>query len=321
LQDETETSPERQQTRLMKLIEELKSSPVAIETAAANEQHYEIPTAFFQRVLGPNMKYSSCFWEDDCNSLSRAEEDALKITCVRAAIEDGMKVLELGCGWGSLTLYAAAKFPNLHITGVSNSTSQKEYIEKCCRERGLSNVNIITADMNSFEPAEVFDRVISVEMFEHMRNYRLLLQRISNWLKPDGRLFVHIFTHRQFAYCFDVVDESDWMSRYFFTGGMMPSDHLLFYFNEHLRVEQHWHWSGQHYQKTSEAWLRNMDEHKKELLPIIASVYGEDQKVKWWVYWRVFFMACAELWGFKEGKEWMVSHYLMQKTNKTDSMI
>jgi cyclopropane-fatty-acyl-phospholipid synthase len=201
-----------------------------------------------------------------------------------------MKVLELGCGWGSLTLYAAAKFPNLHITGVSNSTSQKEYIEKCCRERGLSNVNIITADMNSFEPAEVFDRVISVEMFEHMRNYRLLLQRISNWLKPDGRLFVHIFTHRQFAYCFDVVDESDWMSRYFFTGGMMPSDHLLFYFNEHLRVEQHWHWSGQHYQKTSEAWLRNMDEHKKELLPIIA-------------------------------KEWMVSHYLMQKTNKTDSMI
>ena len=214
---------------------------------------------------------------------------------------------------GSLSLFMAEKFPNSKITSVSNSHSQKLYIDGQAQERGIKNLTIITADMNVFHLDEKFDRVVSVEMFEHMRNYKLLMRKVYDHLVPDGKLFVHIFTHKEYAYKFEVLDETDWMSKYFFTGGIMPSDHLLFYFNDDMRVGNHWLVSGTHYSKTSEAWLSGMDKHKAEIMPIMKKVYGETEAVRWWVYWRIFFMACAELWGYDDGKEWMVSHYLFQK--------
>lgn len=315
LRDEQRPIAEQQQTHLMEVISQLRNSPIAIETKAANEQHYEVPTEFFRMVMGKHMKYSCCYWDTTTPDLSAAEQKALEITCQRAQLADGMDILELGCGWGSLTMFMAAKFPSARITGVSNSATQKQWIEATCRERGLSNVRIITADMNVFDIAEQFDRVVSVEMFEHMRNYQLLLEKVARFLKPEGRLFVHIFTHKDLTYFFDVVDDTDWMSKYFFSGGVMPSDDLLFYFNDHLHVSDHWHWDGTHYGKTSEAWLENMDAHKQQIMPILAETYGADQSVKWWVYWRIFFMACAELWNYNNGKEWIVSHYLFRKNN------
>ena len=313
LKDESFSTAEQQQLHLMELIGQLKASPIAIETGAANEQHYEVPTAFFSMVMGKHMKYSCCYWDDNTPDLSSAEAKALEITCQRAQLREGMNILELGCGWGSLTMFMAQKFPSAHVTGVSNSSTQKLHIEYQCKMRGITNVRIITADMNVFDINETFDRVVSVEMFEHMRNYQLLLEKISRFLKPDGKLFVHIFTHKEFTYFFDVVDDTDWMSKYFFTGGVMPSDDLLFYFNDHLTIQDHWHWDGTHYGKTSEAWLSNMDAHKNEIMPILAETYGAEQSVKWWVYWRIFFMACAELWNFNNGREWIVSHYLFTK--------
>ena len=314
LKQETKATQELQQEHLMHIIEELKNSPIAIETKAANEQHYEVPTQFFKYVMGKNMKYSSCYYNPQTKNLDEAENNALELTCQHAELQNGMKILELGCGWGSLTMYMAKKFPQAQITGVSNSVSQKTYIDDCCRERGLTNVTILTADMNVFETENKFDRVVSVEMFEHMRNYQKLLKKIDRFLVPGGKLFVHIFTHKEFTYYFEVVDENDWMSKYFFTGGIMPSDDLLLYFNDHFKINKHWHWDGTHYEKTSNTWLANMDAHKKEILPILQSVYGEKQTTKWWVYWRIFFMACAELWGYKNGKEWFVSHYLFERT-------
>lgn len=313
LKDETLANRELQQAHLMNIIAELKQSPIAIETRAANEQHYEVPTTFFKMVMGQHMKYSSCYWTPETKTLSEAETLALEKTCAHAELQDGLQILELGCGWGSLSMFMAAKYPNAQITGVSNSATQKAYIDATCAQRGLKNVRIITADMNVFALDEKFDRVVSVEMFEHMRNYRLLLKKINNMLTDDGKLFVHIFTHKEFTYYFDVVNDDDWMSKYFFTGGIMPSDDLLFYFNEDLKVQKHYHWDGTHYQKTAEAWLQNMDAHKAEIMPILASTYGKENATKWWVYWRIFFMACAELWGYKNGNEWFVSHYLFTK--------
>lgn len=315
LKDERKESAAAQQQHLMELIDTLRNAPIAIATAEANEQHYEVPTAFFRYVMGRHMKYSCCFFEPGNADLSVAEEKALEITCARAELQDGMEILELGCGWGSLTLFMAARFPQARITAVSNSATQREWIMQCCAERGLNNVEVITRDMNVFILDKQFDRVVSVEMFEHMRNYAKLLEKISRMLKPDGKLFVHIFTHKDITYFFDVVDETDWMSKYFFTGGVMPADDLLFYFNDHLSVKQHWHWDGTHYGKTAEAWLQNMDAHKKEIMPILETTYGKNAATKWWVYWRVFFMACAELWNFNNGREWIVSHYLFQKVN------
>lgn len=313
INDETKATQELQQAHLLRMIEALKQSPIAINTADANEQHYEVPTAFFQLIMGKHMKYSSCYWDDNTQSLSDAETLALTKTCAHAGLENGMKILELGCGWGSLTMFMATAYPDAQITAVSNSSTQKQYIDATCIERGLKNVRIITADMNDFVLDEQFDRVVSVEMFEHMRNYRLLMKKISSMLKPDGKLFVHIFTHNAFTYYFEVADENDWMSKYFFTGGIMPSDDLLLYFNEDLKISQHWNWDGTHYQKTAECWLQNMDEHKAEVMPILVNTYGAENATKWWVYWRMFFMACAELWGYKNGKEWFVSHYLFTK--------
>ncbi|MCW3070567.1 MAG: class SAM-dependent methyltransferase [Bacteroidetes bacterium] len=313
LQQEKKENVELQQAHLMTLIEELKASPIAINTAEANEQHYEVPTKFYQYCLGKNLKYSSGYWKNGVNDIDTSEDDMLEITCNRAELADGQDVLELGCGWGSLSLYMSKKYPKSNFTVVSNSRTQKLYIDEQAASRGIKNLTVITVNINDFNLDKTFDRVVSVEMFEHMRNYQKLMKLVADRLKLDGKLFVHIFTHKDVAYKFEVLDESDWMSKYFFTGGIMPSDDLLLYFNEHLSIQRHWHVSGIHYSKTSEAWLQNMDQHKKEIIPLFEETYGKGQALKWWVYWRIFYMACVELWGYNKGEEWIVSHYLFTK--------
>jgi cyclopropane-fatty-acyl-phospholipid synthase len=313
LDQEKKADPELQQQHLMALIAELKASPIAINTADANEQHYEVPTEFYQFCLGPHLKYSSGYWKPGVTDIETSERDMLELTCQRADLKDGQTVLELGCGWGSLSLFMAAKYPGSTFRVVSNSRTQKEYIDETARTRGITNLEVITMDMNVFDIDMTFDRVVSVEMFEHMRNYQKLMAKVASKLKPDGKLFVHIFTHKEFTYKFEVVDESDWMSKYFFTGGIMPGDDLLFYFNDDLKVTGHWHVPGTHYQKTSEAWLQRMDANRKSIMPLFEQTYGKENAVKWWVFWRIFFMSCAELWGFRKGEEWFVSHYLFSK--------
>ena len=304
---------QERQERFTEFVSTMLMSPLAVHTEEANEQHYEVPAAFFQTVLGKHLKYSCGYWPQGTSNLDDSEEAMLALTCARAQLEDGQHILELGCGWGSLTLYMASKYPNASITAVSNSSSQRAFILKQAEERGLDNVEVITCDMNAFQTDRSFDRVVSVEMFEHMRNHRALLKSIAGWLKPGGQLFVHIFVHRSYPYLFEVRDESDWMARYFFTGGMMPSDQLLLYYQEHLKIQEHWHVPGWHYQKTSEAWLERTTQKKENILAMFASVYGSEQALKWWVYWRVFFMACAELFGHQDGEEWFVSHYRFVK--------
>jgi len=316
LNDENKGNVEAQQEHLMELISLLKASSIAVHTEDANQQHYELPTEFYQYCLGKHLKYSSGYWKPGVTDIDISERDMLELTCHRAELESGQNVLELGCGWGSLSLFMSAMYPKSTFTVVSNSRTQKIYIDEQAKERHIKNLTVITADINTFTIDDQFDRVVSVEMFEHMRNYELLMKKVASFLKPDGKLFIHIFTHKEYAYLFWVKDETDWMSKYFFTGGIMPSDDLVFYFNEDLIVENHWHVSGTHYAKTAEAWLKNMDAHKAQIIPLFEETYGKDQAVKWWVYWRLFYLACAELWNYNKGNEWMVSHYLFHKTSK-----
>ncbi len=312
LQEIEAADPETLRQRSESFMDQCRTAPVAVATEAANEQHYEVPPEFFQLVLGSRRKYSCCEWTDSCSSLDEAEEAALATTCLRAELEDGMDILELGCGWGSLSLYIAEHFPNSRLVCVSNSQSQRNSILQQANERGLRAPEVITADMNSFSISKTFDRVVSVEMFEHMRNHAELLRRIATWLNPAGRLFVHLFCHRNQSYLFETRDESDWMARYFFTGGMMPAESLLLQTQDHMKVTGQWEWNGLHYQRTSDAWLNNMDEHRTDLRQILQRTYGADAAV-WRNRWRLFFMACSELFGFRQGTEWKVAHYMLEK--------
>jgi cyclopropane-fatty-acyl-phospholipid synthase len=294
-------------------IRAMNNSPIAPLSCKANEQHYEVPTDFFLHVLGDHKKYSCCYWNDGVSDLTTAEAEALRLTCEHAGLEDGMDILELGCGWGSLTLYMARTFPHSRITAVSNSNSQREHIEQLARQQNLLNVKVLTCDMNDYASLDSFDRIVSVEMFEHMRNYRALFERIDTWLKPGGRFFMHVFCHRDVPYAFEEKSETDWMSRHFFSGGMMPSDDLPLHFQEHLRLVDQWRWNGRHYEKTANAWLQNMDVNKQILWPILQQAYGPVATQQWWMRWRMFFMACAELFGYDDGQQWWVSHYLFEK--------
>jgi cyclopropane-fatty-acyl-phospholipid synthase len=300
---------EERSDRLRALIADLSRSPVAIHTREANEQHYELPPAFFRLCLGPRLKYSSGYWPAGMETLGEAEEAMLALTCERAGIRDGMEVLELGCGWGSLTLWIAEKYPNARVTGVSNSAPQRDFILEEAARRGVRAPTIVTCDVNDFAPPSRFDRVVSVEMFEHVRNYKALLSRIASWLTPEGLLFVHIFSHARVAYTFE---SDDWIGRHFFTGGIMPSDDLLPRFDEDLRLREHWRIDGTHYARTARAWLRNLDARRDESERILRAHYGNDARA-WRNRWRTFFMACEELWGLDRGSEWIVSHYTFAK--------
>ncbi|MFT5140046.1 MAG: cyclopropane-fatty-acyl-phospholipid synthase [Lysobacterales bacterium] len=309
--------PEFAAVELAHFVNRMNTSEIAPLPELANDQHYEVPAEFFGLVMGEHRKYSSCYWKDDAQTLDEAEASGLAITCEHAQIKNGMRVLDLGCGWGSLSLWIATNYPKCEVVSVSNSNSQRLYITEQAKQRGLGNISVLTRDMNQFDTKLRFDRVVSVEMFEHMRNYRELYRRISTWLKPGGMFFKHIFCHRDCAYEFADNGPNDWMSRHFFSGGIMPSDDLPLHFQADLQLSNHWRWSGEHYEKTANAWLSNMDVHKAEIMPILKETYGSTDAGRWFMRWRIFFMACAELFGHDNGREWYVSHYLFKRGEGT----
>jgi cyclopropane-fatty-acyl-phospholipid synthase len=290
----------------------LACGPVAPVPEKANEQHYELPPAFMALALGPQMKYSSCYYATGRESLAEAEEAMLALTAARAQLADDQSILELGCGWGSLTLWMAEKYPKSRILAVSNSAPQRDYILARARERGLTNIDILTQDMNDLEIDALFDRIVSVEMFEHMRNYPELMRRVASWLMPGGKLFVHVFCHKTLAYPFVDEGDDDWMARHFFSGGQMPSEGLLLNFQDRLENEGMWIVDGRHYEKTANDWLDNLDRCHDEALEVLRPVYGRDAAL-WLRRWRVFYMACAELFGYAGGSQWRVAHYRFRR--------
>ena len=294
-------------------VDMMNSSPVALVPDLANEQHYEVPAAFFEQVLGTHRKYSCCYWPADVANLDEAESAALSIPTARAEISDGMKILDLGCGWGSLSLWLAEHFPGAAITAVSNSSSQRDYILAQAQERDIDNLEVLVCDMNEFEAPERYNRVVSIEMFEHMRNYQELFGRIRRWLLPDGKFFMHIFCHRTTPYEYIDKGPSDWMSRHFFSGGIMPSVDLPLRFPRDLNIEKSWRWNGMHYAKTCRAWLENQDARRNEVLPVLVETYGAENAERWFMRWRMFFMACEELFRYDGGDEWFVGHYLFTR--------
>ena len=285
-------------------------APIALVPEKANEQHYELPPAFFAAVLGRHRKYSACFWPPGVDDLDAAEAAALQVTCERAGLSDGQRILELGCGWGSLTLWMAEHFPASRITALSNSAPQRRTIEAEAARRGLTNIEVLTCDINRFEPIGRFDRIVSVEMFEHLRNWPLAFARLRRWLAEDGRFFMHVFVHRSAPYAFEARDPGDWMSRHFFSGGMMPSDDLALRCQDDLRLLRRWRWDGTHYARTAEAWLARMDHRRAIVWPLLEQAYGAEQAGLWWMRWRLFFLSCAELFGYDNGQQWWVGHYL-----------
>ena len=313
LREQSAGGVEAQSDRFTALTQWLREAPVADTPGAANAQHYELPAAFFAQILGPHLKYSCGWWPDGVNTLADAEEKMLALTADRARLRNGQTILELGCGWGSLTLFMAAAYPDSLVTGLSNSVSQREYILEQARMRGLRNIEVVTADINRFDSARAYDRIVSVEMLEHVRNYPELFSRIGRWLEPDGLFFAHVFAHRRFAYPFEAGQATDWMARHFFTGGMMPSDDLFLHVQDDLVIDRHWRLDGRHYQRTAEAWLQNFDRQEAVLRPVLAAVYGSSGVTRWRTRWRVFFMACAEMFGYGKGQEWIVSHYRFRK--------
>ena len=309
LREEHALDPDAAARRHSALIAELRESAVALHVDAANRQHYELPPGFFQACLGPRLKYSGCWYPTGNETLAEAEEAMLALYGERAQLADGQDILELGCGWGSLTLWMAQHYPNARITAVSNSAPQREFIEARCRERGHTNVQVLTRDVNALQlPEAAFDRCVSVEMFEHMRNYATLLARIGSWLRPGGKLFVHIFCHRTLAYPFETAGQDNWMGRHFFTGGLMPAADTLLWFQDSLRIQDRWLVDGTHYQRTADHWLANQDANRDTVMPILRQAYG-DAAGLWWQRWRMFWMSCAELFGYDHGREWMVAHY------------
>ena len=296
-----------------RFVQMMAESPIALVPHLANEQHYEVPASFFTEVLGARRKYSCCYWPVGVDDLDTAEDASLQATVERAGIEDGMSILDLGCGWGSLSLYIAEQFPNAQVTSVSNSRSQHDFIVQQAQDRDIRNIDVHVCDMNDFEAPGVYDRIVSVEMFEHMRNYAELFNGIRRWLVPGGRFFMHIFCHRSTPYEYIDKGPSDWMSRHFFSGGIMPSADLPMRMGGDLAVERHWQWNGSHYARTLRAWLNRMDARKESVMPILVDTYGEEGANRWWMRWRMFFMACEELFAYNGGTEWYVSHYLLKR--------
>jgi len=310
---------EDRQAFISTFVENLRQEKIAVHTDYANDQHYELPPQFFQAVLGKMLKYSCGYWPDPpdisqaSEYLDRSEEDMLALTCRRAEVAGGQQVLDLGCGWGSAALYMAREYPGAEITAVSNATPQIEYINSEAERFGYSNLSAMKADINELELPQKFDRVVTVEMFEHMRNYQALLNKVAGFIKPGGKLFVHIFSHHTYPFLYENRTGRDWMARHFFTGGTMPSKDLLHYFLDHFALEKQWAIPGTHYRYTLEAWLQKMDRQRKNIYPLFVETYGKDEAEKWWNYWRLFFLSCAEFFGFRQGNEWFVSHYLLSK--------